>query len=200
MAVNVNVKKLKENATIPTYGTEYAAGADLYACIEEAVTIEAGETKFIGTGIAMEIPEGYAGLIYARSGLSCKRVLLLLIRLVLLMPITVENLLLLFIITQTRLRLLNLMKELHRLLLHHFFQLILIRLMNFLIQFVVLEDLVLQANNIILKRRISIPCAFLLYALNFSSQPYDIFFIPITFYCCSIRLKCIIFVTAVFAS
>ena len=42
MAVNVNVKKLKENATIPTYGTEYAAGADLYACIEEAVTIEAG--------------------------------------------------------------------------------------------------------------------------------------------------------------
>ena len=65
MAVNVNVKKLKENATIPTYGTEYAAGADLYACI--------GETKFIGTGIAMEIPEGYAGLIYARSGLSCKR-------------------------------------------------------------------------------------------------------------------------------
>ena len=73
MAVNVNVKKLKENATIPTYGTKYAAGADLYACIEEAVTIEAGETKFIGTGIAMEIPEGYAGLIYARSGLSCKR-------------------------------------------------------------------------------------------------------------------------------
>ena len=73
MAVNVNVKKLKENATIPTYGTEYAAGADLYACIEGAVTIEAGETKFIGTGIAMEIPEGYAGLIYARSGLSCKR-------------------------------------------------------------------------------------------------------------------------------
>ena len=46
MAVNVNVKKLKENATIPTYGTEYAAGADLYACIEEAVTIEAGETKW----------------------------------------------------------------------------------------------------------------------------------------------------------
>ena len=126
--------------------------------------------------------------------------LLLLIRMEMLMPITVENLLLLFIITQTRLRLLNLMKELHRLLLHHFFQLILIRLMNFLIQFVVLEDLVLQANNIILKRRISIPCAFLLYALNFSSQPYDIFFIPITFNCCSIRLKCIIFVTAVFTS
>lgn len=73
MTVNVNIKKLKENATIPTYGTEYAAGADLYACIEEELTIEPGETKFIGTGIALEIPEGYAGLVYARSGLSCKK-------------------------------------------------------------------------------------------------------------------------------
>ena len=199
MAVNVNVKKLKENATIPTYGTEYAAGADLYACIEEAVTIEAGETKFIGTGIAMEIPEGYAGLIYARSGLSCKRGLAPANK-VGVVDADYRGELTVALHNQTRLRLLNLMKELHRLLLHHFFQLILIRLMNFLIQFVVLEDLVLQANNIILKRRISIPCAFLLYALNFSSQPYDIFFIPITFYCCSIRLKCIIFVTAVFAS
>ena len=73
MTVDVNIKKLKENATIPTYGTEYAAGADLYACIEEELTIEPGETKFIGTGIALEIPEGYAGLVYARSGLSCKK-------------------------------------------------------------------------------------------------------------------------------
>lgn len=73
MTVNVNIKKLKQNATIPTYGTEYAAGADLYACIEEEITINPGETKFIGTGIALEIPEGYAGLIYARSGLSCKK-------------------------------------------------------------------------------------------------------------------------------
>lgn len=73
MAVNVNIKKLKENATIPTYGTEYAAGADLYACIGEKLTINPGETKFIGTGIAVEIPEGYAGLVYARSGLSCKK-------------------------------------------------------------------------------------------------------------------------------
>lgn len=73
MAVNVNIKKLNEKATIPTYGSQYAAGADLYACIDEAVTINPGETQFIGTGIAMEIPQGYAGLIYARSGLSCKK-------------------------------------------------------------------------------------------------------------------------------
>ncbi|MCI8956778.1 MAG: dUTP diphosphatase [Eubacterium sp.] len=69
----MNIKKLNENAVIPTYGSEYAAGADLYACIDEAITIESGETAFIGTGIAMEIPMGYAGFIYARSGLSCKK-------------------------------------------------------------------------------------------------------------------------------
>lgn len=73
MSVNVNIKKLKENATIPTYGTAYAAGADLYACLDEPLTINPGETHFIGTGIALEIPGGYAGLIYARSGLSCKK-------------------------------------------------------------------------------------------------------------------------------
>lgn len=73
MSVNVNIKKLKSNATIPTYGTPYAAGADLYACLDEALTINPGETQFIGTGIALEVPEGYAGLIYARSGLSCKK-------------------------------------------------------------------------------------------------------------------------------
>lgn len=69
----MNIKKLNENAVIPTYGSEYAAGADLYACIDKAITIEPGETAFIGTGIAMEIPMGYAGFIYARSGLSCKK-------------------------------------------------------------------------------------------------------------------------------
>ena len=73
MAVNVNIKKLKEGATIPTYGSDYAAGADLYACLDDALTINPGETVFVGTGIALEVPEGYAGLIYARSGLSCKR-------------------------------------------------------------------------------------------------------------------------------
>lgn len=69
----MNIKKLNPNAIIPTYGSECAAGADLYACIESPVTIEPGQTVFISTGLAMEIPEGYAGFIYARSGLSCKR-------------------------------------------------------------------------------------------------------------------------------
>ena len=58
---------------MPSYGSEYAAGADLYACIEEAVTIAPGETYLVKTGIAMEIPEGYAGLVYARSGLATKK-------------------------------------------------------------------------------------------------------------------------------
>lgn len=70
---NVPIKKLDPDATIPTYGSEYAAGADLYACIKEAEIFEPGETKLIHTGLAMEIPAGYAGLIYARSGLASKK-------------------------------------------------------------------------------------------------------------------------------
>lgn len=70
---SVRIKKLDENATIPTYGSEFAAGADLYACTGEAVTIHPHETKLIHTGIAMEIPTGYAGLVYARSGIASKR-------------------------------------------------------------------------------------------------------------------------------
>ena len=73
MTYDVRIKKLRDNATVPTYGSEFAAGADLYAAIDEAVTIEAGETKLIPTGIALEIPVGFAGLIYARSGLASKR-------------------------------------------------------------------------------------------------------------------------------
>ena len=73
MAVNINIKKLNEKAIIPTLGSEYAAGSDLYACIDEPVVIAPGETVMIKTGLAMEIPEGYAGLIYARSGLATKR-------------------------------------------------------------------------------------------------------------------------------
>lgn len=69
----VKIKKLRETAQIPTYGTEYAAGADIYADIEENVTIKPGETKMIPTGFSLEVPIGYAGLIYPRSGLSCKR-------------------------------------------------------------------------------------------------------------------------------
>ena len=70
---SVRIKKLDENATIPTYGSEFAAGADLYACTGETVSINPHETKLIYTGIAMEIPTGYAGLIYARSGIALKR-------------------------------------------------------------------------------------------------------------------------------
>lgn len=73
MTYDVRIKKLRDNAIIPTYGSEFAAGADLYAAINEAVTIGSGETKLIPAGIALEIPVGFAGLIYARSGLACKR-------------------------------------------------------------------------------------------------------------------------------
>lgn len=69
----VKVKKMRENAVLPTYESQEAVGADLRACIEEAVRVEPGQTVFVPTGLAMEIPVGCAGLIYARSGLSCKK-------------------------------------------------------------------------------------------------------------------------------
>ena len=69
----VNIKKLDDRAVIPTYGSEFSAGADLYAVLDEPVTLQPGETKLIHTGLAMEIPVGYAGLIYARSGLASKK-------------------------------------------------------------------------------------------------------------------------------
>ena len=70
---SIRVKKLQPNAVLPTYGSTEAAGADLYACLAEPVTIRPGETAWIPTGIAMEVPKGCAGLIYARSGLACKK-------------------------------------------------------------------------------------------------------------------------------
>lgn len=69
----VKVKKLKPNAILPTYGSAEAAGADLYACLDAPVTVNPGESVFVPTGLAMEIPVGCAGLIYARSGLACKQ-------------------------------------------------------------------------------------------------------------------------------
>ena len=69
----IRVKILREGAKLPTYGTVSAAGADLYAWLEDTLTVEPGKTAFIPTGIALEVPEGCAGLIYARSGLACKR-------------------------------------------------------------------------------------------------------------------------------
>ena len=69
----IRVMKLKEKAVLPTYGSAEAAGADLYACLDEDVCIQPMQSAFIPTGLAMEIPKGFAGLIYARSGLACKR-------------------------------------------------------------------------------------------------------------------------------
>ena len=69
----IPVKKVRDSAVLPSYGSSGAAGADLYACLEEQMVIAPGQTGFVPTGIAMEIPENCAGLIYARSGLACKR-------------------------------------------------------------------------------------------------------------------------------
>lgn len=70
----VKVKKLREDAKLPTYGTASSAGADLYACLDaDALTIAPGETVFVHTGLSLEIPDGLVGLVYARSGLASKR-------------------------------------------------------------------------------------------------------------------------------
>ena len=70
---DVNIKKLDEKAIVPTYGSEYAAGFDLYSVSDEVITIKAHETVLVKTGLAMEIPVGYAGMIFARSGLASKK-------------------------------------------------------------------------------------------------------------------------------
>ena len=66
-------KKLDPRATIPAYGSDFSAGADLRAILDAPTTIQPGESVLIHTGIATAIPEGYVGLIYARSGIACKR-------------------------------------------------------------------------------------------------------------------------------
>ena len=68
----IQLKKLKENALLPTRGSEYAAGYDLYACLEEDVLIAPGQTVKIGTGLAVAVPEGFFGAVFARSGLASK--------------------------------------------------------------------------------------------------------------------------------
>ena len=70
---NVSVKKVRPNAILPTYGSAEAAGADLYACLDEPVTILPHTTAFIPTGLSMELPKGTGGFIMARSGLACKQ-------------------------------------------------------------------------------------------------------------------------------
>lgn len=71
--MKINIKKLNEKAIIPTYGSDCSAGADLYALTDEEISVKPFETVFVRTGLAIEIPEGYAGLVYARSGLACKQ-------------------------------------------------------------------------------------------------------------------------------
>lgn len=71
--MEVGIKKLSDKATVPAYGSEFAAGADLYACIEQDIVVAPHTTVMIPTGIALELPVGYAGLIYARSGLASKK-------------------------------------------------------------------------------------------------------------------------------
>jgi dUTP pyrophosphatase len=70
--MNINYIKLNKNASVPVNGTEFSAGADLRASIESDVTINPGQTEVVGTGIAIEIPNGYFGMICPRSGLSLK--------------------------------------------------------------------------------------------------------------------------------
>lgn len=69
----IRVKKLNSKAILPTYGSAEAAGADIYACVDGDVVINPGDTVFVPTGLAMEIPKGCAGLIYARSSMGAKR-------------------------------------------------------------------------------------------------------------------------------
>ena len=71
--MKVNVKKLNDKAHLPAYGSPFAAGADLYALLEGELTVQPNETVFVHTGIAVELPAGTVGLVYARSGLACKQ-------------------------------------------------------------------------------------------------------------------------------
>jgi dUTP pyrophosphatase len=71
--MKIRIKKLNEKAVVPTYGSEYSAGADLYALLDEAIEIKPHQTVFVHTGISVEIPEGYCGLIFARSSMGATR-------------------------------------------------------------------------------------------------------------------------------
>ena len=73
MATEIKVKKLSPEAQLPHYGTEFSAGADLYALCPEPITLSPGETALIHTGLSLEIPQGYGGFLYARSGLATKK-------------------------------------------------------------------------------------------------------------------------------
>ena len=66
-------KRLDPRATVPTYGTDLSAGADLRAILDEPITVKPGEAVLLHTGVAVAIPAGYVGLVFARSGIACKR-------------------------------------------------------------------------------------------------------------------------------
>ena len=72
MNIKVNIKRLDKDAVLPKYGSEYAAGADLFSS-SETFEIGAGETVLVHTGVAVELPVGLVGLVYARSGLASKK-------------------------------------------------------------------------------------------------------------------------------
>ena len=71
MTQSVAVKLLDPRAKMPSYGS--AAGADLYAVTDGPVTVAPGQTVLIHTGLALAIPQGFVGLVYARSGLATKQ-------------------------------------------------------------------------------------------------------------------------------
>lgn len=73
MKAKINFKKLDNRAIMPTYGSEFSAGADLYAVTDDNVIIEPGKTQLIHTYLSMEIPEGFGGFVFARSGLASKK-------------------------------------------------------------------------------------------------------------------------------
>ncbi len=73
MKTTLRIKKMRPAAIVPTYGSPFSAGADLYACLDEAITVAAGESVMIPTGLALEIPDEHAGLVFARSGLATKK-------------------------------------------------------------------------------------------------------------------------------
>ncbi len=71
--LQIKIKKLDGAAILPTYGTPFSAGADLYALCAQSIVIQPGQTVLIHTGLAFEIPEGYGGFVFARSGLATKK-------------------------------------------------------------------------------------------------------------------------------
>lgn len=71
--MELKVKKVRDNAILPTRGDSEAAGIDLYACIDKPITIQPGQTIMIGSGIACEFPNGYFGAVVPRSSVGIKR-------------------------------------------------------------------------------------------------------------------------------